>query len=238
LRLTKIHLEKIESRLGLKFNNRSLLETALVHRSYLNENGGHAPESNERLEFIGDALVGLVVGQAIYTRLPEATEGSLTTRRSLAVRGDALARAARKYRLGDDLLLGSGERASGGSKRTGNLAGLLEAVIGAVLLDRGYTKASEFVLTVLRDEINNATDTHTPKDPKSLLQEFAQSNGHDPPEYRVIGTRGPDHNRVWQIEALLAGRVVARGQGGRKLDAEREAASKALSELGEPVGTI
>lgn len=230
-------LEELESRLGVSFRNRSLLELALVHRSYLNENAGLATDSNERLEFIGDAVIDLAVGQALFERLPAATEGSLTARRSLAVRGDTLARAARQLGLGEALLLGSGEQAAGGADRTGNLAGVFEAVVGAVLLDQGHAAATDFTLRVLESEVEAAIDSESPKDPKSLLQEFAQSRGEEPPEYRVTGFVGPDHDRVWHIEAVLAGRVVARGQGRRKLDAEREAAGAALSELGEPAGT-
>ena len=234
--LREERLSEIESRLGVTFRNRSLLELALVHRSYLNENTDLAPDSNERLEFLGDAVIDLAVGRELFERLPDATEGSLTARRSLAVRGDALARVARQLLLGEALLLGSGEQAAGGADRTGNLAGVFEAVVGAVLLDQGQAAATEFTLRALEDEIEAAIDAESPKDPKSLLQEFAQSRGDEPPEYRVTGFVGPDHERVWHVEAVLAGRVVARGQGRRKLDAEREAAGAALSELEAAAG--
>ena len=224
-------LAELEAGIGVDFRDRSLLARALVHRSYLNENPEEAAQSNERLEFLGDAMIDLVVGRELFERLPEAPEGILTARRSLAVRGDALARVAAQLGLGQRLLMGHGERASGGAERISNLAGTLEAVVGAVLLDQGQDAATRFVLRVLDGEISAAMEAETPKDAKSLLQEFAQARGGQPPGYLVTGFEGPDHDRVWKVDAVVGGEVVARGKGHRKLDAEREAAAAALERL-------
>ena len=223
-----------QSRIGVNFNNSALLEQALTHASVPNEGGGDPNSSNERLEFLGDAFIGLVVARELYADLPESDEGGLTARRSLAVRGEALADAARRLGIGDFLVLGRGERASGGADKTRNLAGALESVVGAVLLDQGHEAAEQFVLRILDDEIANASSVESMKDPKSLLQEFLQAAGMALPEYRVEGSEGPDEAKVWRIEALLGGKVVASGEGRRKIDAERQAATRALEILTTP----
>ena len=217
-----------QGRIGVTFNNPALLKQALTHASVPNEAGGDPNDSNERLEFLGDAFLGLVVARELYKDLPAADEGGLTARRSLAVRGEALADAARRLGIGDHILLGRGERASGGAERTRSLAGALEAIVGAVLLDQGHEVAEQFVLRILDDEIANASSVESMKDPKSLLQEFLQASGSPLPEYRVAGSDGPDEEKVWKIEALLNGVVIANGQGRRKIDAERQAATKVL----------
>ena len=226
--------DSIQSRIGVTFGNPALLEQAVTHASVPNEEGGDPNSSNERLEFLGDAFIGLIVARHLYAELPTSDEGGLTARRSLAVRGEALADAARRLGIGDFLVLGRGERASGGADRTRNLAGALEAVVGAVLLDQGHDAAEQFVLRILDDEISNASSVESMKDPKSLLQEFLQASGSPLPEYRVAGSEGPDEAKVWRIEALLNGVVVASGEGRRKIDAERQAATKALEILITP----
>jgi ribonuclease-3 len=223
--------DSFQSRIGVSFNDPALLEQALTHASAPNEEGGDPNSSNERLEFLGDAFIGLVAARRLYADLPASDEGGLTARRSLAVRGEALADAARRLGIGDYLVLGRGERAGGGADRTRNLAGALEAVVGAVLLDQGHDAAEQFVLRILDDEIANASSVESMKDPKSLLQEYLQSSGSPLPEYRVAGSEGPDEAKVWRIEALLNGKVVASGEGRRKVDAERQAAKKALEIL-------
>ena len=226
--------DSFQSRIGVSFNDPALLEQALTHASVPNEEGGDPISSNERLEFLGDAFIGLIAARELYAVLPTSDEGGLTARRSLAVRGEALADAARRLGIGDFLVLGRGERASGGADRTRSLAGALEAVVGAVLLDQGHDAAEQFVLRILDYEISNASSVESMKDPKSLLQEFLQASGSPLPEYRVAGSKGPDEAKVWRIEALLDGAVVARGEGRRKIDAERQAAMKALEILTTP----
>ena len=168
-------VDKLEKALGVKFKDKNLLKLAFVHSSYLNENPDSVPESNERLEFLGDALIGLVVADELYRRYPLRPEGDLTPLRVAIVRGDTLAKVARVQGLGDLLLMGKGEVASGGRNRTSNLADTYEALVGALFLDKGYKQASEFVLKTLSDEINNLKDHTVPQNAKSALQEFVHS---------------------------------------------------------------
>jgi len=226
--------DSFQSRIGVTFSNPALLEQALTHASLPNEGGGDPNSSNERLEFLGDAFLGLVVARQLYSDLPASDEGGLTARRSLAVRGEALADAARRLGIGDYLLLGRGERASGGANKSRNLAGALESIVGAVLIDQGHEAAEQFVLRILDDEISNASSVESMKDPKSLLQEFLQASGSPLPEYRVAGSDGPDEAKIWRIDAWLNGEIVASGEGRRKLDAERQAATKVLEILTAP----
>lgn len=220
-----------QQRLGLEFDDLGLLELALTHASVPNENEGDPLTSNERLEFLGDALVGLVVARSLFDRLPEESEGDLTVRRSLAVRTEALERVARELDLGRYLVLGRGEQVNGGAERSRTLASALEAVIGAVLLDRGNEEAMAFARRILANEIDIAASASRLKDPKSLLQEFMQSRSSPLPEYRVTGSVGPPDTPSWTVEVILDDTVVAEGQGRRKLDAERQAASRALDLL-------
>lgn len=229
--LSKPQLDDLQRRLGIEFRDRGLLCTAMIHSSYPNENPDEPVEPNERLEFLGDALVGLVVAKLLYERLDDAPEGVLTARRSLAVRGEALARVADCLHLGESLVMGHGERANGGAERVTNLAGAFEAVVGAILLYQGHAEAESFVTRVLREEVQAAAVADSPKDPKSLLQELVQSQGSITPSYRVMDSKGPDHDRSWEVEVLVDGRALAHGTGRRKIDAEREAAQAALRRL-------
>ena len=226
--MTSDRLDDLERRLGVQFRDKELLVRALTHSSYLNERSESAMRSNERLEFVGDALLDLVVARTLFDRLPNEPEGMLTARRSLAVRGEAVARIAASLSIGEYLLMGTGERAGGGATRPANLAGAMESVIGAVLLDRGYDVAFEFVERVFRDEIDLAATAEYPKDPKSRLQEFIQARGQTAPEYRTAASEGPDHDRSWRVDVLVQGEYLASGGGRRKIDAERQAAEAAL----------
>ena len=205
----------------------------MVHHSFLNENPEAGSESNERLEFLGDAILGFVVADRLFRTDRKAPEGELTIKRSQVVRGASLARAARRLGLGDSLLMGRGEAASGGGQRGSNLADALEAVIGAVFLDRGYRAAYQFVERTLAVELAAASIPNVPKDPKNTLQELLQADGVALPRYRVATAGGPDLAREFTVEVLVAGEVAASGSGRRKLDAERDAARTAIQRLGE-----
>ena len=220
-----------QQRLGLEFDDPGLLELALTHASVPNENEGDPLDSNERLEFLGDALVGLVVARSLFDRLPGESEGDLTVRRSLAIRTEALERVARELDLGRYLVLGRGEQTNGGAERSRTLASALEAVIGAVLLDKGNEEAMAFAERILANEIDIAANASRLKDPKSLLQEYMQARGSSLPEYRVIASSGPPDTPSWTVEVLCDGEVAAEGEGRRKLDAERQAANRALDLL-------
>lgn len=227
-------LGELEERLGVRFKDRSLLKLALTHSSYLNENPDEVLESNERLEFLGDAVLGAGIGHRLFHDAPEAPEGDLTAIRSHVVRERALAAAAGRLGLGGFLTLGRGEADNGGRDRPSIVADAFEAVIGAVMVDQGYEVASAFAVRCLRPEIDAAMNAGSPKDPKSLLQERVQADGSAPPEYRVVREDDQDEDRRFTVEVVISGNPVATGVGRRKLDAERMAASRALEIPGQP----
>jgi len=223
----------LEQKLRTRFKDRRLLEQALVHPSYLNE---AAPDqrpaaSYERLEFLGDAVLGASVASELFRRCPQLDEGELTKMRSSLVRGRALAKISRELGLGAYLKLGKGEEATGGYDRDSILAAVLEALVGAVYTDKGFEPARKFVLNLLGSEIEASLSAGVPEDPKSRLQERVQQSGGAPPEYRLISTEGPDHARHFEVEVILDGQPMGRGWGQRKLDAEKQAAVQALDQL-------
>ena len=224
-------LAAAQTRLGVQFNDDSLLSVALTHQSYLNENPQEVTESNERLEFLGDSALNYIVGRYLYERLPGLPEGDLTVRRSESVRREALEKAACRLGIGDLLVLGRGEHASGGAERSSNMANGFEALIGAVVLDQGIEATWELVLIWLGPELDAQLTAKTSKDPKSQLQELLQSRGEQPPKYRVVSVEGPDNSPEFTIEAVVDGEALGRGTGGRKIDAERAAASEAVEAL-------
>ena len=224
-------LHSLEDILGINFRDISHLQQALVHRSYLNENPDFELESNERLEFLGDSLLNFVVTERLYLKFPHLAEGDLTRLRSALVRGETLARIAASLKLGDYLYLGKGEDASGGRERRRNLAAVLEAVIGAILVDRGFNTARDFILRVFGDELEQATEEKLKKDPKSKLQEVVQAEFRLTPVYRTVDVSGPDHDRVFKVEVLAGEALLGEGKGKSKQAAEREAAKAALENL-------
>ncbi|MCH9037861.1 MAG: ribonuclease III [Chloroflexi bacterium] len=224
-------LEALENHLGISFSDRSLLGLAFIHSSYLNENPGLLPESNERLEYLGDALLGLAVAEDLYRQYPERREGELTMLRSAIVRGDTLARVADGLDLGRHLVMGIGEQSSGGAERRTNLAAVLEALVGALFLDQGYAAARDFSLRVLAVEMSDADYLASSKNAKSELQELVQGQGKSPPTYSIISMAGKDHDRTFTAQALVEGEVVGRGVGSRKANAEQAAARQALQKL-------
>jgi ribonuclease-3 len=224
----------LEDRLGVTFQDPHLLRQALVHRSYLNENPEASLVSNERLEFLGDAALGLVVAQRLYELFPTHGEGLLTELRAHLVRRDTLARAAERLALGEHLLVGRGEEAAGGRRRPSNLAAVFEAVVGAILVDQGLGSTDAFIISALADDLEALRSGVVPADPKSRLQVLVQSRGQDLPDYRTLKAEGPEHARLFTVEVCLDGEVLGVGQGKTKRQAEREAARRALEKLGVP----
>lgn len=223
--------DTLQSVLGVQFEDVSLLKQALVHRSYLNENPGFELASNERLEFLGDALVGLVVANKLYRQFPELQEGELTRLRSNLVRKETLAHLAVSLGLGDYLYLGKGEELSGGRERESNLARGFEAVVGAIFVDRGFAEARDFVLRKLGEELERVIWDESAVDYKSALQQFTQSKLQLTPIYRTMSEVGPHHEREFTVEVLVGGKVIGRGEGRSKQVAEKEAAHAALESL-------
>jgi len=229
-------LSELQTALGLKFKNPSLLQQALVHRSYLNEARASGLESNERLEFLGDAALGLIVSQKLCSDFPLLSEGDLTQLKTALVRWETLARAAERLSVGDYLLLGRGEKLTGGQRRPSNLACAFEAIVGAVLLDGGLAKARALVLRCLKPELAQMTAGKVALDSKSRLQQMVQTRWQAIPSYRTVAAEGPDHAKVFTVEVLVGDRTLGQGQGRSKKEAESKAAQQALKAMdaGEP----
>ena len=223
----------LERKLGVRFKDRGVLDQALVHPSYLHELRPGQPSAAcyERLEFLGDAMLGAAITLELYNRCPELPEGQLTKIRSFLVRRGTLAEVATRLELGPYLKLGKGEESTGGRERESNLADAFEALVGAVLLDRGFDKATDFVLRMMREELEGLLVNGVPEDPKSRLQELVQSTGAAPPQYRLVEEASSNHDGGFDVEVVMEGRVIGRGQGHRKVDAEKQAAKQALGWL-------
>jgi ribonuclease-3 len=207
------------------------LQQALVHRSYLNEVKERGVRDNERLEFLGDAVLNLVIAQRLFELFPQQTEGELSQMRAHLVRWDTLAAVAERIGLGRYLVLGKGEDLSGGRRRPSNLAGALEAVIGAVYLDGGLEAAERLVMDLLGPELERLVTGQPVVDSKSELQRVVQARWHQVPRYRVVEAEGPDHAKTFTVEVVLGEQVLGRGQGRSKKQAELEAARQALQTL-------
>ena len=226
----------LEARLHIKFKNPTLLKQALVHTSYLNENPGIDVGSNERMEFLGDAALGVVVAQALYLEYPDVDEGTLTELRAHLVRRDTLARAATRLELGEFLQLGRGEDAAGGRKRPTNMARVYEALVGAIFLDGGIAKVRTFVKRSLGVELAALRQSGMPYDPKSKLQEVIQSKWQTTPSYKLMRTEGPDHARRFTVQVIVGGRSLGTGEGRSKQMAEKQAAQQALEAIEKDEG--
>ncbi|GAB4541047.1 MAG: ribonuclease III [Anaerolineales bacterium] len=221
--------QDLAARLGLRFSDLSLLIRALTHRSYVNEHA-YGAEDNERLEFLGDAVLDFIVGAWAYRRFPEMPEGDLTKIRSALVRNDHLAKFSRKMDLGRALRLGRGESASGGKDRDHLLGSAFEALIGALYLDAGVEAVQSFVIPLL-DELRDSI-VHETYDYKSQLQEWSQARRLGSPAYRVVAVSGPDHAATFEMTVEIAGEVKGRGSGSSKSVAQHAAAHDALLNLG------
>jgi ribonuclease-3 len=219
---------ELEQKIGFKFHNPANLELALIHSSYINENPGLAEESNERLEFVGDAILGLVIAERLYRDFPHSPEGELTRLRAGLVRRETLAQMARKINLGDYLSLGIGEEGGGGRDKSANLAGAFESLIAAIYLDQGLEFARNFVLGLYGPEIYKQAFRAVGTDYKSKLQEVMQARSQITPSYFLIEAVGPEHDKQFTVEVRVEGEALGRGHGKSKKLAEMEAARKAL----------
>jgi len=226
-------LNGLQNNLGVMFHEPSRLEQALIHSSYSNENPDFALSSNERLEFLGDAVLGFVVAEKLYEDHPDYPEGKMTKLRAALVRRETLARIARRICLREHLSLGKGEEMSGGRNKPANLAAALEAVIAAVYFDQGMEGVRDFIFRMIEPELRLVDETKLTADYKSELQELIQSRRQQAPTYHVIDAIGPDHGKVFTVEVRLNGAVLGRGTGKSKKSAETSAARSALEELPE-----
>ena len=226
-------LADLQAILGVDFKDTTLLQQSLVHRSYLNENPEAPLESNERLEFLGDAVLGFIVAEKLYHQFPDFYDGELTKLRAALVRGETLSKVALSLNLGEFMYLGHGEEESGGRHRPRNLNCTLEAVIGAILLDQGLDAAKGFTLRILDSELERVIKGKGVTDYKSRLQQVIQSRYKMTPVYRTIEEEGPDHAKVFTIEVMVGDSVLGQGCGRTKRAAETEAARHALESLSE-----
>jgi ribonuclease-3 len=219
--------------LGMRFSEPALLRKALTHRSYLQGNGDNVEHSNERLEFLGDSVLELIVNEHLYRRYTGKREGDLTKMKSLLVSKGVLARRARAMNLGKFILLSEAEQEAGGRRRASILADTWEAVLGAIYLDRGLDEARRFVETNLlsRAEAILADRAHT--NFKNILQELVQAEYKTHPRYRTSSEEGPDHEKVFTVEVIVHGKSLGDGKGSNKKQAEQEAARSALLRLGK-----
>jgi ribonuclease-3 len=218
----------LQSKLGISFNDLSLLQQAFVHRSYLNENADFGLGSNERLEFLGDAFLSLVIAESLYLEFGDLSEGELTKLRSDLVRQDSLARLASSLGLGEYLYLGQGEEKGGGRKRSRNMACTLEALIGAAFVDQGFDATKALVERVFRSSIGEVRQEGLASDYKSKLQELIQAERQERPTYRLVESVGPDHDKTFWVEVVVGGEILGRGSGKSKQAAEKDAAKQAL----------
>lgn len=218
-------IQRLEARLGYRFQDTALLGTALTHRSA-------GREHYERMEFLGDAVLNLVISSELYSRFPEASEGELSRLRAHLVKGESLSRLATELALGEFLHLGSGELKSGGYRRNSILADVLESIIGAIYLDAGFDEAKAFILRTFADRIAIVGEIKDLKDPKTRLQEYLQARALSLPVYAVVKTTGQAHKQTFEVSclvSLLDAPVIASGSSRRK--AEQAAAQQILEKL-------
>lgn len=227
-----IALQHLQAHLGVAFPSYNLLHQALIHKSFANEQGLGGFD-NERLEFLGDAVLELVISEHTYRCFPNAPEGELARLRSVIVCEHTLAKKARSLNLGDYLFLGHGEAHAGGRNLDSLLSNALEAVIGAMYLELDYETCRTFILTILGDDVQDVWVSRDFVDPKSALQEKVQQWGLDTPIYDVSGEYGPDHDKTFHVVVRWQGEILGKGRGKTKKDAEQDAARRALQRLAD-----
>ena len=221
----KLEIEKI---IGVTFKREDLIKTACTHRSYLNEHKSTVKEHNERLEFLGDAVLELVVTDFLYRKYPTKPEGELTSWRAALVKTESLAELADELNVGQFLLMSRGEAKSGGRTRMALLANMVEAIIGAVYLDQGYDAAAKFIEVNINSKLDNILKEGLHIDAKSHFQEVAQEKEGVTPHYEVIGEEGPDHDKTFEMAVYLNKKMWGKGKGNSKQTAQQAAATDAL----------
>ncbi len=223
----------LEQQIGYRFKDRKLLDEALKHRSVIVTTGESREDTNERLEFLGDAVLDLVVRESLLKHFPKAREGQLTRYKSSQVSGRQLSRLAREMNLGQFLQISSGEERSGGRSRSSILEDALEALIGAIYLDGGLNPARLFIEEFISRKVHPGHEPERDKNHKSLLLERVQSRGVSHPTYRVVREEGPDHAKTFSVEVIVDGKVYGSGEGLSKKQAEQNAARQALQMMAQ-----
>jgi len=223
-----MNFSKFEEKIGVNFKDKNLLQQAFTHRSYLNENPSLGLEQNERLEFLGDAVLEMAITEYLYKKYPQKTEGEMTALRAALVNAVTLSEAAGELNIGDLMLLSKGETKSLGKARQYILANALEALIGAIYLNGGYEETFDFLEKNLFGKIEEVIEKKLWIDAKSLFQEKAQELESVTPAYKVLAESGPDHEKVFTMGVFLGDELIAEGKGASKQEAEQDAARKAL----------
>ncbi|HBE01202.1 MAG: ribonuclease III [Spirochaetes bacterium GWF1_41_5] len=225
-------LSRFSMSCGLAFDNLALLHIALTHKSYTNEN--RCPETrehNEKLEFFGDSVLGMVISEYLIKNFPDFNEGMLAKIKSSVVADKTLAEAAGSIGLGDFILLGRGEAIKNYTSATAVLENAFEALIGAYYLDRGLAPVSQFIIRIFADRIQNIAQNGVPSDYKSNLQEYVQKNCKEVPVYRIIKEEGPEHDRIFHVEVIIRNEIAGSGTGKSKKDAQQAAAQEAYKKI-------
>ncbi len=230
--MNNINFTTFEESIGIIFNDKSLIKKAFTHRSYLNENRSLKLEHNERLEFLGDAVLELVVTDFLYKKFPEKNEGELTALRSALVKAETLAEAAEKVGMNTYLLLSKGESKDTGRARLYILANTFESVVGSIYLDQGYDVADKFIADQLFSQIDEIIENKKFIDAKSKFQEMAQEKMGHTPVYKLIKEVGPDHNKIFTVSVCVGDENITEGEGKSKQEAEQQAAQMALQMKG------
>ena len=226
-----IDWQALQQVIGINFKDGPLLQQAFIHSSYINENPGVPITDSERLEFLGDALLSFIVAEELYREFPNFSEGKLTEIRVSLIRQETLAEIAAGLKLGDYLLLGKGEEATGGRQKQTNLADAFEALIGAIFLDQGLGIAVDFVLAIFAAHLEEVRAKGIGRNYKALLQELTQAKYKQLPAYRIVEASGPDHDKSFVVEVALVDRTLGSGSGKTKRGAEMEAARSAWEKL-------
>lgn len=225
-------IEELSGKLGVSFVNKAHILSAVTHRSYLNEHREASWDHNERLEFLGDAVLELVVTDYLFHKFPHKPEGELTSVRAALVNTNSLSESSGKLGVGEYLLMSKGETKDTGRARQYILANAFEAVIGAIYLDRGYDAAREFIGNQLFEKTDRIVEKRLWQDPKSRFQELAQEHSSITPNYETLGQEGPDHDRIFTVGVFLGKEKVAEGKGRSKQEAEQDAAEQAIEVKG------
>ncbi|MCK9554284.1 ribonuclease III [bacterium] len=220
----------IQKKIGYRFKDKSLLFTSLVHKSFRNENLDEAPECNERLEFLGDSVLGCVISFLLYKKFPDIDEGKLSFLKSFIVSRKVLAEIASGMDMGSFLIIGKGEEKSGGREKESNLANVFEALIAAIYMDGGYESAEKWIEGTFKGRIKK-TGVSDKYSAKNKLQEITQSRYNSLPVYNVVEELGPEHKRKYTVEVLVEGESMGKGNGFSKKEAERSAANEAIKKM-------
>lgn len=219
--------ESFETKIGYSFKNRAYLETALTHSSYANE---HKLKSNERLEFLGDAVLSLIVSENLFTRFREDDEGDLSKIRASLVCEKGLFELARKIDLQDHIRLGNGEEQTGGRNRASVVSDAFEALLAAIFLDSDFLTAKEWLLSLMKEELERSGEVPS-DDYKTIIQEITQKGGRGKVSYKLVSSSGPDHDKKFVCAVMVDGKMLAEGEGRSKKDAEQAAAKNAIEKL-------